>query len=362
MSAKVSVIIPIYNSEKYLFECLDSIAKQTLVEDIQVIMIDDGSSDKSAEICREFVEKYPLFEYHYKKNGGPASARNMGLDYATGEYVGFVDSDDWIDSDMYEAMYDIAKGYKADIVFSGVAAGENTRDDEYIRIRSGYYNREQMVEEIFPFLLPTLKANGYISSIRWANYLRIIRRDVIESWHIRSCEESMRAEDLTFLFRCTLHAQSYYYLDSLCAYHNRARTESVSTKYIPRLWDGYSKVVGDLTDAAKCCKEYNFKDNLEITAFEFGIKSIENELDNRHDGQIEILNSIIGDPILQNAAMVINSLNAAEYYKSMSRLILSKDAKAFVQDYKRRQRYNKYVLPFYRQYLKLRKALGVKQK
>lgn len=360
MSSKVSIIIPIFNSEQFLTECLESIAKQTMIDGLQVIMIDDGSTDGSAAICQSFVDKYKSFEYHYKKNGGPASARNLGLDYAMGEYVGFVDSDDWIDSNMYKAMYDTAKVYKADIVFSGVVAGENTRDDEYVRIRSGFYDRSQMVTEIFPYLLPSVKPNGYISSIRWANCLRIFRRDVIESNHIRSCEDSMRAEDLTFLFRCTLNAQSYYYLDSLCAYHNRARTESVSTKYVPDLWRGYRKVIKELTDAAKSCVEYDFTESLATTTFEFGIKSIENEL-NSHNAKVRFeLNTIITDFCLQEAIGVMKNLKTCSFYSDIATLLLNQDLEGIIRYYKKSERYNKYILPLYQIYLNLRKAIKAK--
>ena len=113
---KVSIIIPVYNTEKYLRQCFDSVLNQTL-KDIELIAVDDGSSDGSAEIIKEYAEKYPdKFKAFYKENGGQASARNLALPYATGEYLGFVDSDDWIDAEMYEEMYGLAKEENTDIV------------------------------------------------------------------------------------------------------------------------------------------------------------------------------------------------------------------------------------------------------
>lgn len=113
---KVSIIIPVYNTEKYLRQCFDSVLNQTL-KDIELIVVDDGSSDGSAEIIKEYAEKYPdKFKAFYKENGGQASARNLALPYATGEYLGFVDSDDWIDAEMYEEMYGLAKEENTDIV------------------------------------------------------------------------------------------------------------------------------------------------------------------------------------------------------------------------------------------------------
>ena len=104
---KVSVIVPIYNAEKYLKQCLDSIQSQTL-KDIEVIMIDDGSTDGSSEIAKSYLSDN-RFSYYYKGNEGLAAARADGIVRADGEYLGFIDSDDWIEPDMYEKMYKAAK-------------------------------------------------------------------------------------------------------------------------------------------------------------------------------------------------------------------------------------------------------------
>ena len=90
----VSIIVPIYNKEPYLKECLDTIVKQTLKE-IEIILVDDGSVDKSKEICEEYLYDSRV-SYYYQENEGLASARQTGIDHASGEYIGFIDADDWI--------------------------------------------------------------------------------------------------------------------------------------------------------------------------------------------------------------------------------------------------------------------------
>ena len=113
---KVSIFIPIYNVEKYLRRCLDSIVNQTL-KDIECLLINDGSPDQSQKIIDEYVSKYPqLFKSYIKENGGLSDARNFGLNYVTGEYIAFVDSDDWIEPTMYEKMYQTAINQSADLV------------------------------------------------------------------------------------------------------------------------------------------------------------------------------------------------------------------------------------------------------
>ena len=113
---KVSIIIPVYNVEKYIKKCLDSLVNQTL-EDIEIIVVNDGSPDNSQKIIDKYVKKYPdKVKSYIKENGGQGSARNYGVKCATGEYIGFVDSDDYVDKNMYKIMYEKAKETESDIV------------------------------------------------------------------------------------------------------------------------------------------------------------------------------------------------------------------------------------------------------
>ena len=115
---KVSIVVPIYNVEKYLRQCLDSIVNQTL-KDIEIICVDDGSKDSSPEIIEEYVKKDSRVKVITKENSGYGNSMNRGFDMATGEYIGIVESDDYADPDMFEKLYDIAKKNDLDIVKSG---------------------------------------------------------------------------------------------------------------------------------------------------------------------------------------------------------------------------------------------------
>lgn len=129
---KVSVIVPVYNVEDYLAKCLDSLVKQTL-EDIEIIVVNDGSTDGSQTIIDSYVNKYPDKVICFtKENGGQASARNFALTKATGEYISFVDSDDWVDTNMFKVMLNSAKKSNADIIISKASAIKNSQevDDE----------------------------------------------------------------------------------------------------------------------------------------------------------------------------------------------------------------------------------------
>ena len=113
---KLSVIVPVYNVEKYLEECVDSLLNQTL-QDLEIFLVDDGSTDRSGAIADRFAKEYPdrVHTLHLE-NGGQGRARNAALPMASGDYVGFVDSDDWIERDMYEKMLDRAEQTGADVV------------------------------------------------------------------------------------------------------------------------------------------------------------------------------------------------------------------------------------------------------
>lgn len=112
-SVKVSVVIPVYNSEKYLKRCLDSAVNQTLKE-IEIIIINDGSTDNSEKIIHQYLSDDRI-KYICQNNMGQSTARNKGIDIATGEYIGFLDSDDWVDLDFFEKLYSAAQKNNADI-------------------------------------------------------------------------------------------------------------------------------------------------------------------------------------------------------------------------------------------------------
>lgn len=117
--AKVSIIVPVYNVEKYLRKCLDSLINQTL-KDIEIICINDGSTDKSLEILEEYKNRDSRIILLNQENSGQSIARNNGIKKATGEYIGFVDPDDWVDLDYYEKLYNAASTNDTDIAVGGI--------------------------------------------------------------------------------------------------------------------------------------------------------------------------------------------------------------------------------------------------
>ena len=143
---KVSVIVPVYNTEAYLARCLDSLLNQTL-EDIEIVIVDDGSKADCAALCDELARRDPRIKVIHKKNGGLGFARNTGLEAASGEYVGFVDSDDYVEPTMYQTLYEAAVKHEADLAVSGICfVGGNTFSEGDERLPKSYFDDETPFE------------------------------------------------------------------------------------------------------------------------------------------------------------------------------------------------------------------------
>ena len=140
---KVSVIVPVYNVEKYLEKCLDSLVNQTL-KDIEIIVVNDGTKDNSQEIIDKYTKKYPKkVKGFIKENGGLSSARNYGLKYAKGEYIAFIDSDDYVELDMFEKMYNKAINNNYDIVVCDtIEVDEKNGNKVYKKSNFNYSNND----------------------------------------------------------------------------------------------------------------------------------------------------------------------------------------------------------------------------
>ena len=145
----ISVIIPIYNASNTLNMCLKSIQKQTY-KDLEILMIDDGSTDDSAEICKTFANADNRFKYIYQENQGVSVARNNGISNSCGEYLAFCDADDWIDCDMYEFLYDNLIKYKADISICDCYIDYHTKCDLIRNVDNKIYifDKKQAIAEM----------------------------------------------------------------------------------------------------------------------------------------------------------------------------------------------------------------------
>lgn len=138
---QISVIVPVYNAERYLHRCVDSILSQTF-SNFELLLINDGSKDSSGAICDEYAAKDPRVRVFHKENGGVSSARNLGLDNACGEWIAFVDSDDWISENYLESML----VFDTDINFSSVSlVSESNQFNEHVTLKLSDYRDSDLI-------------------------------------------------------------------------------------------------------------------------------------------------------------------------------------------------------------------------
>ena len=161
----ISIIVPIYNVEKYLRMCLDSIENQTY-SNIEVLLIDDGSTDDSCKICQEYVSRDSRFRYIKKENGGASDARNFGIARAKGEYLSFVDSDDWLSLTYVEDLYQTSIRTHSDTVVSHYTIYSEKDRHYHVHIWDEYYERTYKGEELV-LKLPSLELDGYVYVTSW---------------------------------------------------------------------------------------------------------------------------------------------------------------------------------------------------
>lgn len=222
----VSVIVPIYKVEKYLRECLDSVVCQTLCG-IEVICIDDGSPDRSADIAAEYVEKYDNVKMIRKENGGLSSARNAGLDAAAGRYVYFLDSDDYIEPDTLERLCTKADAEDLDIIyFNAQVFFENEQAQINHKDRLNYYSREHDYSGLCTgrmMFLRMRKYREYLPSV----CIQLFRRSLIEENSLRFRRGTIH-EDNLFSFQCMFLAQKVDYVSD-AFFHRRVRDGSIMT-------------------------------------------------------------------------------------------------------------------------------------
>lgn len=187
---ELSIIVPVYKVEKYLPRCIDSILAQTF-GDFELILIDDGSPDGCGRICDEYARKDKRIVVIHQKNMGVSAARNAGLDIARGRYIGFVDSDDWIEPQMYEVMMDAIRENGADMAVCGVRyADEDGKFTRADRLSEGVYSRAGLLEDVFA--MPNRLGGGCCNKVFDASKIASVRFKV----------GMTIAEDALYLFDC----------------------------------------------------------------------------------------------------------------------------------------------------------------
>ncbi len=227
---RISVIIPIFNMEQFLPRCVDSILNQTYRE-LEIILVNDGSTDSSPDICDDYARQDERIKVIHKPNGGVSSARNAGLDIATGNYISFVDPDDWIAEDMYQKLTEYLAVDEVDIIrFDATRKGENL---DWLPFEGLYRDDKLETEVILPMIGSEKFGGTFILGVLW---IHLFKRELIEGNKVRFNEKLRRCEDRLFTISAMIFARKMLFVrDSL--YYYEVYDESLSNRYDSQRWN-----------------------------------------------------------------------------------------------------------------------------
>lgn len=310
---KVSVIVPVYNAEKYIDACIASIIASTL-ENIEIILVDDGSTDNSYERCKSYAANDKRIKIVRQKNQGAGVARNKGLEIATGQYIGFVDSDDYIEPDMYERMYNAVINTNADIALCGVYIHNKDNDisKSYLPFKSGEVLDKKVLEDtIIPLMIAPEKEQDTKKIITRAMWCRIFKKDLIEKYSIRFTNHK-NGQDTLFTLNATCKAESLIIVtDNLYHYRNNIGI-TLSKGYTD---DVYDRLLAVRNEVVKIVDEANL-----LTKVQERIKQME-----RHDvfwvARIIVLNC--NQEFFQKIKKLNNLLKRSETKKTFKNIDIS---------------------------------------
>ena len=229
MNELVSVVVPVYGVAQYLRQCIDSIINQTY-RNLEIILVDDGSTDGSADICDEYAEKDDRIIVIHKENGGLVSARKAGVNRCTGQYTAYVDGDDWISLEYINTLISFDDSRKADMmVCNYIREGKKqTTGDSYFK--SGYYERQALEERVFPKML---YSEGFYEFGISQYPHKIFKTELLKKYQNKIPDGISLGEDVALTFPMLLECQSIIiYNEPL--YHYRFNEEGISLKYRER--------------------------------------------------------------------------------------------------------------------------------
>lgn len=227
--AEISIIVPIYNSIRYLEQCIDSIIAQ-LFRDIEIILVDDGSYDGSERICDSYAVSDSRVKVLHKVNGGLVSARKAGFKVASGKWIGFVDSDDWIEPDMYSKLFNCAITNEVEIAMCGRYEDLNGyRRPVYQGIEAGVYRGEELKASIFPKMI--VNEAFFEWGIFPSYWDKLFRKEKLEKYIYAVDDRITMGEDAACIYPCIYNSESIYVLKE-CLYHYRQSAGSMVKKVV----------------------------------------------------------------------------------------------------------------------------------
>lgn len=241
----ISIIVPIYNVEKYLDQCIQSLEEQTIA-DREIILVDDGSTDQSGDICDRYKEKYSDILVIHKENGGLASARNAGLDVARGQYVGFVDSDDYIANDMYESMLNAMKENNCPVACCNRYRHIDETEGAQIKISETAHITElkcMFTEEAIKYLLLG-------TGMTYSACDKLFKRDLFDEVRFPDC--NLPSEDIPCIYKILLNCDKIVHIGLPKYYYRLVRGSISKSKFKPQNMSTFYYMQDIYKDVCNC--------------------------------------------------------------------------------------------------------------
>lgn len=222
----LSVIVPAYNVENFIKQCVDSILAQTFT-DFELLLVDDGAKDDTGKICDEYAHKDARVRVIHKQNGGLVSARKAGIAEATGEYIAYVDGDDWVAEEMFEHLCTVAKNEDADIVIADfMIAKEKGGEPLTQNMDAGIYDKKALCEQIYPNML--CKGEYFSFGFQPSLCSKLFKRSLLTPNQLAVANSIKLGEDAACSYPCMLQAEKIVYLKEYYYYFYRIRETSIS--------------------------------------------------------------------------------------------------------------------------------------
>lgn len=219
----ISVIVPVYQIDRYLGSCIESILSQTY-KNLEIILVDDGSPDRCPDICDLYAKKDNRIKVIHKSNGGLVSARKAGLELSTGEYVGYVDGDDWIEAGFYEALLQTITEYRADIAIAGMSRDLFTTSTKLIsKIPAGNYEGERLVQLKKNMLMFDRFCRIGVTTYVWN---KLFKREMLLKYQLNVDDHIWIGEDAAVTYPYLMASSKVCIIDN-CEYHYRQREDSM---------------------------------------------------------------------------------------------------------------------------------------
>lgn len=293
MKEKISVVVPVYGVESVLERCVDSILAQTY-ENLEIILVDDGSPDGCPVICDDYGKKYSNIVVVHKPNGGLTSAWKEGIRHASGELVGFVDSDDWIDPDMYARLYTELKKSRADVAMAGLVFDYEDKNypprKETNRMGQAVYE-EEALRKLYPVLLNDGSFIG--RTIQPSRVTKLFRKELVERNLDLWDERVTVGEDLQMVFATVLDARRLCAVQEYYPYHYWYNMSSMTGKHDPD-YLGKIRFLRERLEIISDTKGvYDFRPQIRNDFLSLAIMAVKNEIWRNHkDSFAQILENV----------------------------------------------------------------------